>query len=360
MGNRSSRDLKLKKQTVFNSWVYRIPALCYNEDQTLLAFAEKRKCQDDTSSKHLVMKTGTIKEENSKKTIEWSDFKEVKNAHLDGYRPMNPCPVYDRDNRTLFLFFTCVEGTVSEQWQIDNRTNKTRLCFVTTTDIGHSWSTVTDLTDTLSEIRQWATFAVGPGHGIQTESGRLIVPLYAYCISMDKCSCPNPYVFCLYRDKNDSWHLGKPLKKKSLECEMAEISDGKLYCNARSKGGYRVEALNMETLKETNMLVETGGGCQGSVVSFPAHIKAADCEPKWLLFSHPTDRSKRIDLGVYLNKSPMKPKAWRKPWIINRGPSGYSDLAHIGDGWFVCLMECGEQRETEQIASVLFTYDDLK
>uniref|UniRef100_A0A8P4KSR6 exo-alpha-sialidase n=1 Tax=Dicentrarchus labrax TaxID=13489 RepID=A0A8P4KSR6_DICLA len=360
MGNSSSRDLELKKQTVFNSWVYRIPALFYSEDQTLLAFAEKRTGQDDTSSKHLVMKTGTLKEENSQKTIEWSDFKEVKEAHLHGYRPMNPCPVYDRDNQTLFLFFTCVEGTVSEQWQINNRTNKTRLCFVTTTDTGHSWSAVTDLTDRLSEIRQWATFAVGPGHGIQTDSGRLIVPLYAYCISTLCCSS-TPYVFCLYRDKNDSnWQLGKPLKKNSLECEMAEVSDGKLYCNARSKGGYRVEALDMETLEETHKLVETGGGCQGSVVSFPAQRQAADCETKWLLFSHPTDQSKRINLGLYLNKSPTNPKAWSKPWTINSGPSGYSDLAHIGDGWFVCLLECGKKTETEQIVSVVFRYDDLK
>lgn len=54
----------LDKSTVFLSnedAVYRIPALFYDRDQnTLLAFAEKRRTSSDASSEALVMKTGTI------------------------------------------------------------------------------------------------------------------------------------------------------------------------------------------------------------------------------------------------------------------------------------------------------------
>ncbi|XP_051241638.1 sialidase-3-like [Dicentrarchus labrax] len=357
MGNKpSSQQQQERKKIVFYSKekeVYRIPALFYaNDKQIFMAFAEQRRTADDTSSKNLVMKTGTLKieESSSVRTIEWSELKLVKEAHLHGYRPMNPCPVYEKRSKKLFLFFICVEGTVSECWQRFWGCNKARLCYVTTIDAGQSWSSVTDLTTKLGEIKNWSTFAVGPGHGLQTESGRLIVPLYAFT------SLFRSYALYLYSDDmGNNWQFSNMLQTKSNECQMAEVSDG-IYCNARSDGGYRVEALDMNTLFPKT-LAETGSGCQGSVVSFPAH--GEHLPNKWLLFTHPSDKSSRINLGVYLNKSPSDPKAWSKPWIINKGPSGYSDLAYIGDGWFACLMERGEQKEIEQIASIVFSYNEV-
>lgn len=361
--------------------MYRIPALFYNRDnKILMAFAEKRRTSNDTSTMALVMKTGIVDKDAT--TIKWSKLNLVKEAHLDGYRPMNPCPVYEKTSKTLFLFFICVEGTVSEQHQICSGCNKTRLCYIKTTDAGQSWSNVTDLTHSLVEIKDWATFAVGPGRGLQTESGRLIVPVYAYascCRShcLITCNCSTPYALALYSDdKGNTWNFGKMLQNESLECEMAEVfneTDSSIYCNARSKGGYREEAVSANNgddfskISGANKLVETGSGCQGSVVSFPdqSETEHADSDPsqspnKWLLFIHPTNESKRIDLGVYLNKSPGNPNAWSKPWIINCGPSGYSDLAYIDDGLFVCLMECGKRKETEQIAFKVFSYIEVK
>ncbi|XP_045903613.1 sialidase-3-like [Micropterus dolomieu] len=370
-------DLKTDKKTLFKSKVYRIPALLYErQSETLLAFAEQRKTSDDSGTEMLVMKTGKLKKEESSdvRTIEWSELKLVKEAHIDGYRPMNPCPVYEKTSKILFLFFICVEDAITEQYQIEHSDNRTRLCYIKSQDLGQNWSEVTDLTDELDEIKKWATFAVGPGHGIQTESGRLIVPTYAYIKSKKYAS----YSLSLYRDESDKkWKFGKMLKDESLECEIAEVSDDTglsyIYCNARVKGSYRLEALSnydgdsFINLPCAKKLVETGTGCQGSVVSFPAQSEAAhaDGNPnqnpnKYLLFTHPSHKAKRVKLGVYLNKSPKNPNAWSKPWIINSGPSGYSDLAYIGDGLFACLMECGEQKETEQIAAVVFSYNEVK
>lgn len=297
-------------------------------------------------------------------------------AHLDGHRPMNPCPVYEKTSKTLFLFFICIKGVVSECWQRFWGCNRARLCYITTKDAGQTWSEVTDLAD-LPDINNWVTFAVGPGHGIQTEAGRLIVPLYAY-MPRNPFYFSTPYAGALYSDnKGSTWQLGPMLKTKSVECEMAEVAEGaglmSVYCNARNEGGYRVEALDENkgagfiTLPPAETLVETGNGCQGSVVSFPAqseslhtHGGPSHSPNKWLLFTHPSDKSKRVNLGVYLNKSPRETNAWSKPWVINRGPSGYSDLAYIDDGWFACLMECGVSTETEQIASVIFNYKEVK
>ncbi|XP_041641746.1 sialidase-3-like isoform X2 [Cheilinus undulatus] len=327
------------------------------------------------------MKMGKVKTEvpSSAMTIEWSELNPVEKAHIEGYRPMNPCPLFEKTSKTLFLFFICVEGTVTEQWQIDHYTNKTRLCYIKSTDLGQSWSDVTDLTDELHEIKSWATFAVGPGHGIQTESGRLIVPVYAYmsccsscCLWCAACVKVIPYALTLYSDDSgDRWQFGPTLDNESLECEMAEfINDKKtsiIYCNARTRGGYRQEAVSSDASlifkpSSAMQLVETGGGCQGSVVSFPAQNEGAESQNpnKWLLYSHPSNQFNRIDLGIYLNKVQSDSRAWRKPWIINSGPSGYSDLAYIDDGCFVCLMERGKDKETEEIASAVFSYNEFK
>ncbi|CAI5680077.1 sialidase-4 [Oreochromis niloticus] len=372
---------QLQTQTLFKSYetagnVYRIPALLYErESKTLLAFAEQRKTPDDASGEKLVMRTGKIKEGSSEKMVEWSELKEVEKALIKGYRPMNPCPVYGKINRKLFLFFICVEDGITEMYQKENYDNRTCLCYITSEDLGETWSDVTDLTDKLSEITNWATFAVGPGHGIQTESGRLIIPVYAYTSFCCKpCFLPSSksYVLSLYSGSHGkNWKFGELFNTVSVECEMAELS--KDYCNARNVGGYRVEAVSHDNgvkfniLQPGNKLVETDSGCQGSVISFQAQPENANTESdpnqnfeKWLLFMHPTSLTDRVELGVYLNMYPPHIKAWSKPCINNEGPSGYSHLAYIDDGCFACLFECGQQEIYEQIASVVFHYTDIK
>ncbi|XP_056136256.1 sialidase-4-like isoform X2 [Lampris incognitus] len=345
------------------------------EKNTLLAFAERRTTAADESTEMLVMKRGTLKKDDCNK---WSELEEVKKARLSGYRPMNPCPVYEKNTKTLFLFFICVKGTVSEEYQRYLGCNKTRLCYIKSHNDGQDWEEVQDLTDKLHDvIKDWTTFAVGPGHGIQLSSGRLIIPAYAYfpCVPFN---CSHPFALCLYsEDSGETWKVGNKLKKISLECEMAEIFDDAgqsyVYCNARSEGGCRIEAVSenngedFRILDSADKLVETGkGGCQGSVIAFPAQGESENANSipsqnakTWLFFTHPTSNSSRTNLGTYVNRSPLKPSEWSCPWVIQNGPSGYSDLALIGDGQFACIMECGEQSELERIACVVFTYRDF-
>ncbi|MEQ2271185.1 hypothetical protein XENORESO_004642 [Xenotaenia resolanae] len=353
-------------QTSFKPKVYRIPALLY-VGETLLTFAERRTEKADHTAEELVMKKGALRRETSKVTVEWTEQRVVEEAHKEGHRTMNPCPVYDRENRKLFLFFICVEGSCTEWWQINNYCNKTCFCYITSEDLGETWSGLTDLTELLR--KEWVTFAVGPGHGLQTENGRLMVPAYAYIGVKPVKPVPHAVSLCS-DDSGENWQFGSLLEGTSLECQMAEVSDANgrfIYCNARSEGGHRVEASSdskgqMFTVYSDKTLEETGRGCQGSVVSFPAQTEAAEESnaTQWLLYTHPRDKSKRRDLGVFLNKSPSNPNAWSEPWILYHGPSGYSDLAYLGDGWFACLFECGEEEETEQIALKMFNFNEIR
>ncbi|KAL0994043.1 hypothetical protein UPYG_G00117080 [Umbra pygmaea] len=398
MGNTSSRSyftgIKMQpvKTTLFKQEqtgiTYRIPALIYlKESQTFLAFAEKRSSPCDSDAKSIVMRRGT--QQNG--AIQWSDCQELLSACLPDHRTMNPCPVYEKNTKTLFLFFICILGHTPESRQIWTGKNKAHLCYITSNNEGLSWSQIKDLTESVigKTVRRWATFAVGPGHGIQMESGRLVVPTYAYYIHFKCFSFPfpftvKPHALSIYSDDfGQTWQMGKMLQRKSSECEMAEIIDHEgrshLYCNARNTHGHRVEALSessgtyFDKPRLAPKLVELCcGGCQGSVIGFPVpeqveeSMGGAASSPlpsdaqTWLLFTHPTNRRKRKDLGVYLNRSPLHTPGWDRPWIVHSGPSGYSDLAYSEDTeHFACLVECGEKSELEQIAFMSFPLSDV-
>ncbi|KAK3523952.1 hypothetical protein QTP70_016756 [Hemibagrus guttatus] len=387
MGNTTSRSnshtlqVDPPKTTLFSKEpsgiTYRIPALIYiNDTQTFLAFAEKRTSPRDIDATLLVMRRGT----RQNGSIQWSPVQELNTACLTGHRTMNPCPVYEKESKTLFLFFICVEGKTTENEQICTGKNKARLCYVTSKDSGQNWSSVEDLTKKVigDEIRNWATFAVGPGHGIQMKSGRLIIPAYVYYIHhriFHFLLRVTSHAFAFYSDdRGTTWYIGERVSTESSECEMAEIveqeSRSELYCNARSAKGHRIEALSessgttFDRPHFAQKLVEPHYGCQGSVVSFAAPEEKENCltpnTKTWLLYSHPTDKMKRKDLGVYLNKSPLSVSGWGTPWIIHYGPSGYSDLTLSEEPkCFACLMECGKKSELEEIAFVEFSHSDI-
>ncbi|KAK9955372.1 hypothetical protein ABG768_015254 [Culter alburnus] len=127
--------------------------------------------------------------------------------------------------------------------------------------------------------------------------------------------------------------------------EIIDKDNSILYCNARSTSGHRVESLSKSVGEDfdkplsAHKLIETGGDCQGSVLS----ILSPD-QSTWLIYSHPSDKKKRKDLGIYINKSQKDPMQWKTIQCISDGPSGYSDLAECKDRKYIaCLFECGQK-----------------
>ncbi|NXS58087.1 NEUR4 protein, partial [Brachypteracias leptosomus] len=370
-----------------NGVTYRVPALLYLPCVArLLAFAEERLSADDAHANLLVLRRGTI----YGSYVEWEDMRVLETATLKHHRSMNPCPLYDEFTGTLFLFFITVLGRTPESYQIITGQNVTRLCCVTSTDQGLSWSTATDLTQQVigRAIKDWATFALGPGHGIQLRSGRLLVPAYSYHIDCKECFgqlCKTtPHSFAFYSDDHGrGWRFGEFIPNlQSGECQLVSVDeeDGSnvLYCNARSPLGYRVQALSTDDGavfhggQLVQRLVEPPHGCHGSVIGFPApfvYVPASHGDPgmspcgsaqrllagmlpglwslptqqaaaipspppffqapTWILYSHPTSSMSRVNMGVHLSTFPRDVESWTEPWVIYEGPSAYSDLAYM-------------------------------
>ncbi|NXA42705.1 NEUR4 protein, partial [Eudromia elegans] len=387
MGSRHfpARTVLFEKES--NGVTYRVPALLYLPCMAkLLAFAEERLSADDAHANLLVLRRGTI----YRNYVEWEDMRVLETATLKHHRSMNPCPIYDKFTGTLFLFFITVLGKTPEAYQIITGQNVTRLCYVTSTDQGLNWSKVTDLTQEVigRAIKDWATFALGPGHGIQLRSGRLLIPAYSYHIDCKECFgklCKTtPHSFTFYSDDHGrSWRFGEFIPNlQTGECQLVSVDeeDGSnvLYCNARSPLGFRVQALSTDDGAVFHIgqlvqrLVEPPHGCHGSIVGFPApfvYVPAASQSPSvcpsvghhgdindvtfsghiagqhnpqttsrrsvffqtptWVLYSHPTSSMSRVNMGIHLSTFPRDAESWTEPWVIYEGPSAYSDLAYI-------------------------------
>ncbi|ELV09598.1 Sialidase-2 [Tupaia chinensis] len=361
----------LQKERVFQSGfqTYRIPALLYLPQQKiLLAFAEERVDLVDEHAELIVLRRG-VYDVNTHR-VQWQAQEVVTQARLEGHRSMNPCPLYDEQTETLSLFFIVVLGQVSEHHQLQTRVNVTRLCQVTSSDHGRTWSPARDLTDSAigPAHKQWATFAVGPGHCLQLHDKprSLVVPAYAYR-NLHPHQRPSPFAFCfLSHDHGDTWHSGNFVGQDSLECQVAEVGAGAqraVYLNARSFHRARVQAqstndgLDFNETQLVKKLVEPPYGCHGSVVSFPSPRAGPGASERWLLYTHPSDLHERADLGVYLNAQPPDPAAWSAPALLAEGGCAYSDLQSMGPGpdgspLFGCLYESDNYKE---IIFVLFT-----
>ncbi|KAM6258176.1 sialidase-4 [Porphyrio hochstetteri] len=274
---------------------YRVPALLYLPcTAKLLAFAEERLSADDAHANLLVLRRGTV----YGSYVEWEDMRVLETATLQHHRSMNPCPLYDELTGTLFLLFITVLGRTPEAYQIVTGQNVTRLCCVTSTDQGLSWSKARDLTQQVigGAIKDWATFALGPGHGIQLRSGRLLVPAYSYHIECKECFgqlCKTtPHSFTFYSDDHGrGWRFGEFIPNlRTGECQLVSVDeeDGSnvLYCNARSPLGFRVQALSTDDGavfhggQLVQRLVEPPHGCHGSVIGFPAPFVYVPATPQ--------------------------------------------------------------------------------
>ncbi len=204
--------------------------------------------------------------------------------------------------------------------------------------------------------------ATGNGsHGIQLRDGRLLIQ-GGYVLDGKRHSC-----VMVSADGGGTWRLGgsAAVGGSIREFGMAQLADGSIYLNVRTKVGYRAvgrsrdrgETFDAFTLNR--VLVDSN--CHAGLIALPP-AKAG--EPVRLVFSNPANRFEGEGLGRYRNKltlrlSPDEGKTWPVARVLAPGHAAYSDLTVMSDGSLGCLYEGGDHSPYERIVFARLALDWL-
>ena len=335
---------------------YRIPALAVTTNGTVLAFAEgRKKSAGDAGKIDLLVRRSTDNGATwSAPQIVWADGDNTCG---------NPAPVVDRDTGTLWLLMTWNRGDDHENQINAGQSKDTRRVFVTSSsDDGVSWAKPREITGDV-KLTNWTWYATGPGSGIQVQNGAHQGRLVVACDHIE-AGTKNGFSHIIYSDDHgQTWKLGGSTPKSGVnECEVVELTGGKLMLNMRSYD---------KSVKFRQVAVSDDGGltwtdqhsdttliepiCQGAIHRY---CWADGGKPGVILFSNPASQSSRVNLTV--RASFDDGQTWPAARALHGGPSAYSDLAVLANCQIACLFEAGTTNANESIIFSRFELDSLQ
>ena len=324
---------------------YRIPSLIVTTQRTVLAFCEGRKRGGSDAGEIDVLLRRSV--DGGKiwgpRQVVWHDGRNTCG---------NPCAVVDQATGTVWLLLTHNLGEDTERKIIAREGGGTRTVWVShSSDDGQSWTRPVEITRDVKRP-EWTWYATGPGIGIQTANGWLVVPCDDIVADSRRAQS-----HVIYSDDHGAhWKLGGAVGPGCNESQIVELSDGRLMLNMRSTGkGHRRRialssdgGLTWTTPTGVEPLIEPV--CQASI------LRSAG-KPSLLVFSNPAS-TKRERMTV--RSSGDDGQTWPNELMIHTGPAAYSCLTTLPDGQIGCLYECGERRAYETLTLARFLLSDLR
>jgi sialidase-1 len=337
--------------------LYRIPGIVVTAKGTVLAYCEARKTgKSDWDTIDILLRRSTDDGRTfspPRKIAEVAGPK-TKNpvalaqnlANADDVTYNNPVAIVDRQSGVVHFLF-CLEYM--------------RCFYQRSDDDGQTFSPPVEITAAFEAFRSeydWRVLAVGPGHGIQLTSGRLVVPVWLSTGTGGHAHRPSVTTLIYSDDSGRTWRAGEIAVRNEApiinpnETVVVQLADGRTMFNVRS------ESHAHRRLATTSRDGATGWSkaefhdellepiCMASIVRLsqrPANDKNR------LLFANPHNLA-RAD-GT---EAPGKPRDRKNlsiklsydeggTWPVNKslepGASAYSDLAVLPDGTILCFYE---------------------
>ena len=313
---------------------YRIPSLIKTPKGTLLAFAEARRGGvDDAGDIDLVVKRSRDGGRS------WSAMQVVGDGGPDTLS--DPCPVVDETSGVIWLLATRSLGTDREDAIIAGTSREGRSVWVmSSADDGETWTAPREITPAVKRA-DWTWYATGPGIGIQTRDGRLVIPAnHAEATT----GIHRSHIF-FSDDGGRSWTLGASSAAGTNESQIVELADGRLMLNMRNHPGkptnYRMVATSADggrslaPAQEDRALPEPPA--QASLLRLST---VASHGRNRLVFSNPASTA-RERLTVRLSYD--EGSTWSVSRTIHQGPSAYSSLVAFPDLTIGVLFERGDR-----------------
>lgn len=220
--------LWLPTQTYTN---HRIPGMLVTNKGTLLVYCEARRAVSDWALMDIIMQ----RSQDCGKTFS-QPFLLAKGTQNHS-TVNNPVMMQDNNGRIHFLY--CEDYTI----------NGGRALRRYSDDDGVTWSDPIDVTP-FTNPNYHNVWAFGPGHGIVTGDGTLIVPAWfvpKHCNAPIEAHAPSVLTTFYSKDNGETWAVGDILESTSSiiypnETVGALTSDGKVYLNIRFSGLCRAKA----------------------------------------------------------------------------------------------------------------------
>jgi len=253
----------------------------------------------------------------------------------------NPVAIADRDGTVHFLY--CVEYA--------------RCFYLRSRDKGATWSEPREITGTFEAFREeysWKVLATGPGHGIQMQSGRLIVPVWLSTGTGGHAHRPSVNSVIFSDDHGQTWKRGAIVSgesrpKNPSETVAVELAGGGVMLNFRHESFGKGRAV----------AVSQDGAHSWSPVRFDQNLPEPICmgsmarlsqrpgsDRNRLLFCNPNNPIDRRRRNVTVKLSYDEGQSWPMGRSIEPGVSGYSDLAAGPGGAIYCFYERSSASES--------------
>ena len=329
---------------------YRIPAIVVTRSGALLAFAEARRAgAGDAGDIDLVLRRSTDG------GASWLALTVIGDNGPNTFG--NPCPVVDRETGAIWLLSTHNRGTDREKDIIAGIGAGTRTVWVMKSlDEGVTWSTPVEITASVKRP-DWTWYATGPGVGIQTSSGRFVIPAN----HAEAATGAHRSHLVLSDDRGVTWRLGASADEGTNESQVVELADGRLLLNMRNHPpkpeNFRLIAISpdgggtLSAATPNRALIEPPA--QASLLRLTRQPPA---DRNRLVFANPAAaRRERMTVRVSHDEG----GTWPIARVVHDGPSAYSSLVVFADSSIGLLYERGAASPYERMTFTRFSLEWL-
>jgi len=323
---------------------YRIPTMVCTKNNVVVICTEARiNDQGDSGEINIITKRSI----DGGKTF--SDIQTLAGNKKDTYG--NPALIYDASINRIVLLFCFNYGDLGEQ-VIRTKGAKRDVYTMYSDDEGVSWSKTKNITNSVKR-EDWRWYATGPNHGVQMESGRLIMTCnhsQKDINNIEGSKATSSHI--IYSDDHgNTWQLGTSSVEGTNECCGVKLPDNKLMVNMRTydRGNYRTVFISEDEGKFINNFYEDKSlicpVCQASIIDYKDK----------LLFSNPKSTERK---NMTLQLSNDFGKTWTEKLQLNKEWAAYSDLAINKNDEILCLFENGHEGPYEKITLATIKYSD--